>query len=33
MAKVKEPNEKKARGRPAGSKNKKTPGSAVSDVS
>jgi hypothetical protein len=33
MAKVKESNEKKARGRPVGSKNKKTPGNAVSDVS
>jgi hypothetical protein len=33
MAKVKESNEKKARGRPVGSKNKKTPGNAVSDIS
>jgi hypothetical protein len=33
MAKVKESNEKKGRGRPVGSKNKKTPGNAVSDVS
>jgi hypothetical protein len=33
MAKVKESNEKKARGRPAGSKNKKTASSAASDVS